>query len=238
MKLPLPNPQKKNKGSPPSQWRWLLWYAILTLVMLWAWQDAAHKMAVETIPYSQFKAYLRRGEVVECSVKKTEIVGKIQPRANASSETRQSPTAAKKQTPAETTSKSTQAPEVKVPTEAKAPAAAEPKAETGRSEAKSSAAPQAFDFRTVRVDDPDLVNDLEKAGVKFTGVQPGFMSEFLWAWILPIGLIAVVWWFLSRKMKGMGQSVLSFGASHAKLAADTDIKVTFNDVAGCEEAKY
>jgi hypothetical protein len=93
------------------------------------------------------------------------------------------------------------------------------------------------DFRTVRVDDPDLVRELEKQGVKFTGVQPGFMSEFLWAWILPIGVIGALW-VLSRKMKGMGQSVLSFGASHAKLVADEDTKVTFNDVAGCEEAKY
>ena len=50
----------------------------------------------------------------------------------------------------------------------------------------------------MRVDDPDLVTDLEKAGVKFTGVAPSFLSEFLWAWILPIGLMVLLWVFLSR----------------------------------------
>jgi cell division protease FtsH len=83
-----------------------------------------------------------------------------------------------------------------------------------------------------------LVRDLEKAGVKFTGVATGFMSEFLWAWILPIGLMVLLWVFLSRRMKGMGQSVMSFGSSRAKLVAEKDIRTGFSDVAGCEEARY
>ena len=82
------------------------------------------------------------------------------------------------------------------------------------------------------------MRDLESAGVKFTGVRPGFMSEFLWAWVLPIGLMVLLWWFLSKKMRGLGQSVMSFGSSGAKLVADKDTKVSFNDVADCVEAKY
>ena len=65
----------------------------------------------------------------------------------------------------------------------------------GKSEANQPASDKCFTFRTVRVDDPDLVHDLEKAGVKFTGVAPSFMSEFLWAWILPIGLMVLLWVF-------------------------------------------
>jgi cell division protease FtsH len=226
----------------------------LTLAMLWAWQDAAHQVTVRTIPYSQFKSYLEHGEVVECSVMKTEITGKIQPHASSTPQTGQAPATAKTETlpenaappiksEAKSPAKATASTETKAPVETKAPAEvhkpAESKPPAGGSEAKStSTVPPAFDFRTVRVDDPDLVRQLEKENVRFTGVQPGFMSEFLWAWILPIALIGGLWWFLSRKMKGMGQSVLSFGASHAKLVADKDTKVTFNDVAGCEEAKY
>ena len=90
----------------------------------------------------------------------------------------------------------------------------------------------------MKVDDPDLVRDLERAHVNFSGVAPGFLSEFLWAWILPIGLMVLVWVYLSRRMGGLKQSVMSFESSHAKLVADQDTKVIFNDVAGCEEAKY
>jgi cell division protease FtsH len=232
MKPSPPTPQKKTQGLPP-QWTSWIWYVLLTLVMLWAWQDAAHRVTVRTIPYSQFKSYLEHGEVVECSVTKTEITGTIQPRASSTSQTGPAPATAK-------ASEAEVPAEAKAPAETKAPAGAKESApQAGGSEAKrTSTAPSAFDFRTVRVDDPDLVRELEKEHVKFTGVQPSFMSEFLWAWILPIGIIGALWWFLSRKMKGMGQSVLSFGASHAKLVADEDTKVTFNDVAGCEEAKY
>jgi len=241
MKPSLPNPPERKEGWPP-QWTSFIWFALLALVMLWAWQDAARQVAVRTIPYSQFKAYLQRGEVVECAVKRSEITGTIQPRAGTGSKEGQGSAAAQTELQPETASQSTKAPEAKVPptpsAEAKAPTGAT-KAQTEAAEAKQSpAAPEAFRFRTERVDDPDLVRDLEKAGVKFTGVQPGFMSAFLWAWILPIGLIGLLWWFLSRGMKGMGQSVLSFGSSHAKLVADQDTKVTFDDVAGCEEAKY
>ena len=49
--------------------------------------------------------------------------------------------------------------------------------------------PKAWSFLTVRVNDPDLVKDLEKAHVQFTGVRKSFISEFLWAWIIPIALI-------------------------------------------------
>jgi cell division protease FtsH len=99
-------------------------------------------------------------------------------------------------------------------------------------------AAKSFMFRTVRVDDPDLVRDLEKAGVKFTGVRQGFLSQMLWLWILPIGLMVLLWVYLSRRLGKMGQSAMSFGRSRAKLAAEEDVPVTFDDVAGCDEAKY
>ncbi|HEX4123730.1 MAG TPA: ATP-dependent zinc metalloprotease FtsH [Tepidisphaeraceae bacterium] len=127
------------------------------------------------------------------------------------------------------------------PSHGKKPAAAttqEAKPTTAPAKAAAAADNGAFDFRTVRVDDPNLVSDLEKGHATFTGERPSFISQFLLSWILPIGLIWLIWWFLSRRMRGMGQSILGIGASKAKMVADTDTGVTFDDVAGCDEAKY
>jgi cell division protease FtsH len=230
MKPSPPNPRGKLQVPSP-QWRSLILYATLTLATLWVWQEAAQRVVLRTIPYSQFKESVRRGEVLECSVKETEIVGKIQPETSTGSEVAKPNAAPKTPTTDETAPKSNITPVTKAAT----PSKSQPEAKETKSQPK---APTAFMFRTVRVEDPDLVRDLEKAGVKFTGVRPGFMSQFLWFWVLPIGLMLLLWRFLARRMQGFGQSVLRFGASGAKLVADTDTKVTFNDVAGCEEAKF
>jgi len=238
MKPSLPDPlKKKAAGAPPHQWRWWIWYLIFMLAMLWLWQKAAHQVAFRTIDYSQFKNYLTQGEVVECSVGPSEITGKIQPKAAPAAKKTESSAPAKtstppgsgqesKNTPANAgAAKSTNAPESKSPA----------KIEKQSTKPKG---PQAFMFRTVRVNDPQLVQELEQEGVKFTGVRPSDISEILWAWILPIGVMFVLWIFLSRGMRGLGQSVMKFGSSGAKLVAEHGMKVTFDDVAGCEEAKY
>jgi cell division protease FtsH len=95
-----------------------------------------------------------------------------------------------------------------------------------------------FEFRTIPIDDPKLIEELEAANVEYHGSRPGFFSAFLFAWMLPIGLLLLFWIFLSRRMGSAGESVLSFGKSKARLVADQDTGVTFNDVAGCDEAKY
>jgi len=103
---------------------------------------------------------------------------------------------------------------------------------------KTGSETEPFLFRTVRVEDPELVGQLEAAGVKFEGVRPGMLSQFLLYWILPIGVMALIWVFLSRGLRAAGQNVMSFGKSRARLVADKDTGVRFDDVAGCDEAKY
>lgn len=95
-----------------------------------------------------------------------------------------------------------------------------------------------FYFRTVRVEDPDLVQELENADVKFKGERPSMLTTFLLSWIFPIAIMIFIWSMLSRRMGKAGESILSFGKSKARLVADKETRVTFNDVAGCEEAKY
>jgi cell division protease FtsH len=251
----------------------------MNLLLLWVWQEGARQVGTRTIPYSQFKAYVRNGEVTECAVQQTEITGNIQPHAKPMSEEAEPspksqanaiPTAtpeakhasagtpkprgataaaaeveakrepsdeskAPESVPSEKKSAAETVPETKKTSEVSTKSASSVK---GKAEESHPAAEKAFAFRTVRVDDPDLVSDLEKAGVTFTGVAPGFMSQFLLAWILPIGLMVLLWVYLSRRMGGIGKSVMSIGSSKAKLVAEQDIKVAFDDVAGCVEAKY
>jgi cell division protease FtsH len=260
MDQPHPNRQVNKQGLPPMQWTSWIWFVLLTLAMVWFWQVGPRQMSTLTIPYSQFKAYVRNGEVTESSIQQTEIDGTIQPKVEtiskqaapstesetktgliATPEAKTKPEAAteskevKPRAPSETKSVAETAPEANKSSKLSAGSTTQGK---GKEKENQPAPEKAFTFRTVRVDDPGLVPELEKAGVKFTGVAPSFLSEFLWAWILPIGLMVLLWVYLSRRMGGIGKSVMSIGSSHAKLVAENDIRVSFDDVAGCEEAKY
>ncbi|MCD6337907.1 MAG: ATP-dependent zinc metalloprotease FtsH [Verrucomicrobia bacterium] len=171
------------------------------ILLLWVWQETVFsQFAARAIPYSEFKAHLARGELVEVSIGETEIYGKIQPRPG------------------------------------KPPAAAAPTNAPASKAAKASPA-RPFAFRTVRVEDPDLTKELEKAGVRFSGKLPNALTEFLLSWVLPILLMAALWIWLARRFEAPGQSMLAFRRSRARLIVDKQTGVRFRDVAGCEEAK-
>lgn len=210
-------------------WGSWIWFLVMTLAMVWFWVAGPRQTSTRTISYSQFKQYVQNGEVTACSVDQNEITGTI--KAKPQPQQAANPAAA-----GQPASKTVPATPPQPANESKAPAAPSPPKTNAKS--NQPAAPQDFNFRTVRIDDPNLVHDLESAGVNFSGVAPSYISQFLLAWILPIVLIAALWIYLSRRMKGVGQSVMRFGSSRAKLIADKDIHVTFDDVAGCEEAKY
>ncbi len=95
-------------------------------------------------------------------------------------------------------------------------------------------------FQAVRIEDPGLVKDLEAAGVSYEGkVTDNWFKDFFLAWVLPLGLLVVIWSFVFRRMGagGAGESFMSFGKSKAKIYSESDVKTTFADVAGVEEAK-
>jgi cell division protease FtsH len=177
------------------------------VLFLWFWQGALNQFAVRTIPYSQFKTYLANHEVTEASVKQDEIVGRIVPRAAAATNA--------------------------VPAIITRPRS---NSESGKTNS-ISAAKEPFRFQTVRLEDPELVKELQAAGVQYAGERLGFLSQFLLGWGLPIAVMIGLWMFLGRQFRTAGQSILSFGKSTAKLVADKTTGVTFQDVAGCDEAK-
>ena len=107
-------------------------------------------------------------------------------------------------------------------------------------EASAGAAPAEKEgrvFDTVRVEDPDLIRELEAHQVKVTGVIESTLLRDLLSWVVPIGLFFAVWLFMMRRV-GQGQGgFMTVGQSKAKIYMEKEVKVSFADVAGVDEAK-
>ncbi len=89
----------------------------------------------------------------------------------------------------------------------------------------------------VRVEDPDLVKDLEAQGIKFSGSSDNKWLGVVISWLLPLAIFFFFWSFLMRRMGSGPQGVLSVGKAKVKIYAEKEIGVTFDDVAGIDEAK-
>jgi len=94
-------------------------------------------------------------------------------------------------------------------------------------------------FVTIRVD-PGLAKELEGYNVKFGGgIEQTFVRDIL-SWIVPALVFVGIWMFIVRRFaqsQGMGGGFLTIGKSKAKVYMEKDTKVTFDDVAGVDEAK-
>jgi cell division protease FtsH len=97
------------------------------------------------------------------------------------------------------------------------------------------------EFKTFGPPDPKLVDDLVQNKVEITAEPPAERSVFvdLILGVAPILLLIGVWVYFMRQMQGggAGRGAMSFGKSRAKLQGEDQVKVTFEDVAGVEEAK-
>ena len=95
-------------------------------------------------------------------------------------------------------------------------------------------------FQTYAPNDPSLIQRLYGKGVAITARPQGdsvpWFVSLLVSWLPFIALIGV-WIFLSRQMQGAGGKALGFGKSRAKLLTEAHGRVTFEDVAGVDEAK-
>ncbi len=92
-------------------------------------------------------------------------------------------------------------------------------------------------FVTTRIDDPKLVEDLEAHQVKFSGETVSRWLPEVLGWIIPLVLLIAVWSFFFRRIGGAEGGVMSFARSRAKIYAEDDVKVSFGDVAGVDEAE-
>lgn len=92
-------------------------------------------------------------------------------------------------------------------------------------------------FSTIRVD-PAIADELQKRGIAYRGeTPPGFLSSLL-SWILPTAVFVLMWMFLLRPMMSGGHGgLMGIGRSRAKVYSEENVKVSFADVAGVDEAK-
>jgi cell division protease FtsH len=87
-------------------------------------------------------------------------------------------------------------------------------------------------------DDALLLRELETHKVEFSGrIESTLVRDLIFGWLLPIGVMAAIWIFLMRRMGGGPTQALTFGRSKVKIYDRKELKTTFADVAGVDEAK-
>src|SRR6059036_2646793 len=83
-----------------------------------------------------------------------------------------------------------------------------------------------------------VISELERHHVEFTGrIESTFVRDLFFGWIIPLGVMVGIWMFLMRRVGGGPTQALSFGRSKAKIFDRKELKTTFADVAGVDEAK-
>jgi cell division protease FtsH len=160
-----------------------IWYIVVAIGLMLVVQNMLFAQPFEHLPYSEFRTFLRQGQVEEIQISTQTIRGKLRPQPSS-----------------------------------------------------TSAPPPPRRFVTVRVDDPELIRTLETNGVQYSGRYESDFLKNLLSWLIPIGLLFILWGFLSRRF-GPGQGVMNFGKSRARIYAERETGVTFTDVAGADEAK-
>jgi cell division protease FtsH len=182
-----PKPSAKNRRAgerrtgprtPPGS---AVWYVLGFLLLLAVAQAFFFQIqSGETIPYSEFKRFVREGKVQEVTLSDERIRGIL----------------------------------------------------------KAQGAERAKPFTAVRVTDAKLPEELEAHGVKYTGEMVSRWVSDVLGWVIPLVFIVAIWMFFLRRMGGAEGGVMSFARSKAKLyAAEDDVKVSFTDVAGVDEAE-
>jgi cell division protease FtsH len=93
-------------------------------------------------------------------------------------------------------------------------------------------------FSTVRLEDPDLVQLLAKDNISYRAVQEKTWLTSLLSWVFPFLLLIAIWVYFFRKIgSGGAGGLMTVGKSRAKVYVQDETKVTFQDVAGVEEAE-
>jgi len=91
-------------------------------------------------------------------------------------------------------------------------------------------------FKTIRVD-PDTSKLLDKYHVQYSGTIESTLLRDILSWLLPVFIFLGVWFFLMKKMMPQQPGFMSLGKNKAKIYKQKDTGITFEDVAGVEEAQ-
>lgn len=106
----------------------------------------------------------------------------------------------------------------------------------GKMKVDGAAAGETKAFRTIRVD-PELSTLLDTYKVSFKGeIESTFLRD-LFSWIFPIILFVGIWYFFMKRMGSQQAGFMTLGKNKAKIYVENELNVTFDDVAGVDEAK-
>jgi cell division protease FtsH len=92
-------------------------------------------------------------------------------------------------------------------------------------------------FSVVRMEDPDLVKELSEKNIRYTAEPEVTWFKTLLSWIIPLVIFIAIWGFLFKRMGSAGEGLMAVGKSKARVYVEGETKVTFDDVAGVEEAE-
>jgi cell division protease FtsH len=94
-------------------------------------------------------------------------------------------------------------------------------------------------YRTVPLNDPDMVKLMDEKGVAYYAVsrEGSVIFNLIFSWVLPIAFFFFIWRFLVKRMGNLSGGVLSVGQNKAVIVAEGDVATRFIDVAGVDEAK-
>ena len=196
--------------------------AMLGIVFLFQWFFFSGVDAPE-ISYSEFRAHVAAGDVAQVVLTQERIYGELR---------------AKGKTGAAPKSHTLEMPTAKAPWHLGRVIAwlqtlhGDIERETAVREAEAKLA-----FSVIPLEDPALIAALQKHGVEYRGrVDSHWLQDILLNWLVPFGVMFVIWGFLMRRM-GQGPSALQIGRSRAKIyEVDPATSVHFSDLAGVDEA--
>ncbi|HEX9867825.1 MAG TPA: ATP-dependent zinc metalloprotease FtsH, partial [Candidatus Tectomicrobia bacterium] len=92
-------------------------------------------------------------------------------------------------------------------------------------------------YEAVRPEDPDLLRELEARNVRYRVEAQNPWIFYLLSWVVPILLLFFLWRFFIGRVGGVDRNLMAIGRSKAKVYVNQDTGVTFDDVAGVDEAK-
>jgi cell division protease FtsH len=210
--------EKERQEQMARQMRYGVTYVLVGLVVLWLFQQfvlAPLTVRSAEIPYSEFRQKLAAGQILSVEIGETEISGQMK-NPNAPLTTGPTPTPV-----------------------------ATPATPFGISATQPATNTLVFNTFFETGSDPNLVKDLQTAGVQYRFARPSSpIGAFLISWILPLALLAGFWYMLFRARSGSGAGVggggfgniFGVGKSKAQEVKPEDVGVTYKDVGGADEA--
>jgi len=208
----------RNKPKMERKLHFSIWYVLFAVMTLFLFNDFFFSSHVKEVPYSTFKELLRQSRIFEAGVSTDRIEGHYFIGDSTALSARRARFDSLKATTAGRSGFNIR----------EIFAAAKDRELFAEKNLQS--------FFTRRIEDAELVKELEAFKVAYRGVEgEEWLRSLILGWILPFAILFAIWGFIFKRMNPSG-GMMSIGKSKAKIYVEGQTKVTFKDVAGIDEA--